>query len=286
MPEQAVVTAHGEVGMTTEKVDLRGAAATLLMTLSMRAHDARSRRPVLGDRYAQEVLDRVEYDFAALHRFTGDTSAVVSRARRLDEWTAEFLVAEPHGQVLHLGCGLDSRPLRVRPAPTYRWIDVDQPEVIDLRRRLYDMPEHVESVPASVTDDAWWDGVCTDRPTLVVAEGLFMYLPDEGVHALVDRALDTLARGRLAFDAVAPWTVTVSRWSPELRAVGARFHSAWDRAAFESRHPALGRVDDVSVYDMAALVEPRLWLRPALLAAGALPAVRDSMRLHRYRFGD
>lgn len=271
--------------MTTEKVDLRGAAATLLMTLYMRAYDAGSRRPILGDHYAREVLDRVEYDFAALHRFTGDTSAVVSRAKRLDEWTAEFLVAEPQGQVLHLGCGLDSRPLRVRPAPTCRWIDVDQPEVVDLRRRLYDMPDHVEAIPASVTDDSWWDRVSTDRPTLVVAEGLFMYLPDEGVHALVARALDTLPRGLLAFDAVAPWTVTVSRWTPEFRAVGARFHSAWDRDTFESRHPGVHRVDDVSVYDMAALVEPRLWLRPALFVAGALPAMRDSMRLHRYRFG-
>ncbi|RZT83948.1 methyltransferase (TIGR00027 family) [Pseudonocardia sediminis] len=271
--------------MTTEKVDLRGAAATLLMTLYMRAFDARSRRPILGDRYAQEVLDRVEYDFATLHRFTGDASAIVCRAKRLDEWTTEFLVAEPHGQVLHLGCGLDSRPLRVRPPRTCRWIDVDQPEVIDLRRRLYDLPDHVETVPASVTDEGWWDQVSTDRPTLVVAEGLLMYLPDDDVRALVDRVRQTLPRGLLAFDAVAPWTVTVSKWTPEFRAVGTRFHSAWDRGTFESRHPSLHRLDDVSVYDMAALAEPRLWLRPALYVAGVLPPMRDSMRLHRYRFG-
>ncbi|MBW0102170.1 class I SAM-dependent methyltransferase [Pseudonocardia sp. KRD291] len=271
--------------MTTEKVDLRGAAATLLMTLYMHAFDARSRRPILGDPYAQDVLDRIDYDAAALRRTTGDTSAVVSRAKRLDEWTTEFLVAEPAGQVLHLGCGLDSRPLRVRPPRTCRWIDVDQPEVIELRRRLYDVPDHVESIPSSVTDEAWWDRVSTDRPTLVVAEGLLMYLTEEGVHALLGRALDRLPRGVLAFDAVAPWTVTASKWTPEFRAVGARFHSAWDRSVFESRYPALQRLDDVSVYDMAALAEPRLWLRPALFVAGALPPLRDSMRLHRYRFG-
>lgn len=271
--------------MATEKVDLRGAAATLLMTLYMRAFDARSRRPILGDPYAQPVLDRIEYDLTSLSRSAGDASAVVSRAKVLDEWTTEFLVAEPFGQVLHLGCGLDSRPLRVRLPPTCRWVDVDQPEVIDLRRRLYDLPEPVESVPGSVTDEGWWNEVGSDRPTLVVAEGLFMYLPEDGVHGLVERAQDRLPRGLLAFDAVAPWTVTASRWVPEFRAVGARFEWAWDRSDFESRHPGLHRLDDESVYDMAALVEPRIWLRPALMLAGALPAMRDSMRLHRYRFG-
>lgn len=271
--------------MAAEKIDLRGAAATLLMTLYMRAFDARSARPVLGDHYAQEVLDRIEYDFTPLRRSTGDTSAVVSRAKRLDEWTTEFLVAEPHGQVLHLGCGLDSRPLRVRPPRTCRWIDVDQPEVIELRRRLYDPPDHVESIAGSVADDGWWDEVSTDRRTLVVAEGLFMYVPEDEVHLIIDRLLATVPRGQLAFDAVASWTVGVSRWTPGFRSIGARFEWAWDGAAFEARHPALRRLDDVSVYDMAAIVEPRVWLRPALALAGLFPPMRDSMRLHRYRFG-
>lgn len=271
--------------MNAEKVDLRGSAATLLLTLYMRAWDAQQRNPVLGDRYAVEVMERVEVDQTLLLFASGDASAVTCRARTLDAWTREYLSAHPgETQVLHLGCGLDSRPLRVGVPDGCRWLDVDQPEVIDLRRRLYTLPGNVETIPSSVSDDGWWARVATDRPTLAIAEGLFMYLPGADVHRVVDRLLATVPEGELAFDAVAPWTVHVSGWAPAFRWAGTRFRWAWDGPEFAERHPELWEVDDLSVYDMAAISEPRVYLRPLLSLAGLLPAMRDSMRLHRFRF--
>ncbi|TCK26612.1 class I SAM-dependent methyltransferase [Pseudonocardia endophytica] len=271
--------------MTAEKVDLRGAAATLLLTLYMRAWDARQRNPILGDRYAVEVMERIDVDRRLLFLASGDASAVTCRARTLDGWTREFLAAHPDdAQVLHLGCGLDSRPLRVEVPESCRWLDVDQPEVIDLRRRLYALPDHVETIPSSVSDDGWWSHVATDRPTLAIAEGLFMYVPGGDVHRAVDRLTDTASEGELAFDAVAPWTVFASGMAPSFRTAGARFRWSWDGTDFAKRHPRLWEVDDVSVYDMAAISEPRVYLRPLLSLAGLVPAMRDSMRLHRFRF--
>jgi len=270
--------------MTAEKIDLRGSAATLLLTLSMRAWDAKQRNPILGDRYAVEVMDRVEVDRKLLLFASGDSSAVTCRARTLDGWTRDFLAAHRDAQVLHLGCGLDSRPLRVGVPDGCRWLEVDQPEVIELRRKLYALPEQVETIPSSVSDDEWWAQVATNRPTLAIAEGLFMYLPGRDVHRVVDRLVGTASEGELAFDAVAPWTVPVSEWAPAFRWAGARFRWAWDGAEFAARHPRLWELDDVSVYDMAAISEPRVYLRPLLAAAGLLPAMRDSMRLHRFRF--
>lgn len=270
---------------STEKVDLRGAAATLLLTLYMRRRDAVSRRPILGDPYAAEVYDRIEHDVGGLWQYSGDVSAVATRAVTLDGWTREFLAREPAGQVLHLGCGLDSRPLRVGAPSSCRWIDVDQSDVIDIRRRLYSFPDHVVEVPGSVTEDGWWDAVDPSRPTLVVAEGLFMYLPGDDVHALVDRVVQGTPHAELAFDAVAPWTIGISRWVPTFRAMGTGFRWGWAPAEFAHRHPQLRELDDVSVYDEAAIREPRVWLRPLLSAAGHLPAMQDAMRLHRFTTG-
>ncbi|ANY06070.1 hypothetical protein AFB00_06870 [Pseudonocardia sp. HH130630-07] len=266
-------------------MDLRGAAATMLMTLYMRKIDARSRRPILGDPYAENVYARIDHDVHGLWQFTGDVSTIACRAAVLDRWTTEFLATESHGQVLHLGCGLDSRPLRVDVPSSTRWIDVDQSGVMDVRRRLYAFPEHVVQVPASVTDDDWWDAVDPGRPTLVVAEGLFPYLPPDGVHDLVDRVVQRTRRAELAFDAVAPWTATASRWTPALRAAGTEFAWSWNPADFAHRHPGLRERDDVSIFDEVALREPRLWLRPLLATAGHLPAMQDSMRVHRFTTG-
>ena len=157
--------------------------------------------------------------------------------------------------------------------------------MIDLRRRLYTLPEQVETIPASVSDAGWWEQVATDRPTLAIAEGLFMYVPGQNVHRVVERLADTVPDGELAFDAVAPWTVRASELAPSFRSAGARFRWSWDGIEFARRHPRLWEVDDVSVYDMAAISEPRVYLRPLLTVAGLVPAMRDSMRLHRFRFG-
>ncbi|MFP5068444.1 class I SAM-dependent methyltransferase [Pseudonocardia nantongensis] len=269
----------------TRKVDLRGAAGTLLMTLYMRRLDALSRRPILGDPYAEEVYDRIEHDVHGLWRAAWDVPAIVCRSALLDDWTRRFLAAEPDGQVLHLGCGLDSRPLRVTPPPGCRWVDVDQLQVMAIRRRLYDLPPHVRQVAGSVTDDGWWAAIDPARTTLVVAEGLFMYLSGEALHTAVDRVTGGTPRGEIAFDAVAPWTLPVSRWTPLLRFMGTEFHSAWDPAGFAHRHPDLLERDDVSIYDEVTLREPRVWLRPLLSATGHVPAFQDSLRLHHFTYG-
>lgn len=45
------------------KIDLRGVSETLLVTLYMRAKDAKSNHPFLNDQKAAEIISRMDYDF-------------------------------------------------------------------------------------------------------------------------------------------------------------------------------------------------------------------------------
>lgn len=271
--------------MSRERVQLQGVAKTLLVTLYLRACDAHARRPVLGDPYAADVVERIGYDFSAFDRVRATAPLVAARALRLDNWTREFLTAYPEGQVLHLGCGLDSRPLRLDRPDTSRWVDIDQPEVIELRRRLYDLPAEITTVAASVTELGWWDQVDPQRPTLLVAEGLLMYLPGEDVHALVDRALDRLPGGQLAFDGLASWVIPLSRHSDALRRAGMRF--SWPLEDLVHRHRGLRLVDDASLMDLLARNPSiRTALRVAYTALAWMPPMRSALRLQRLQFGD
>jgi O-methyltransferase involved in polyketide biosynthesis len=74
------------------------------------------------------------------------------RAEQLDLWTADFLARHPDATVLQVGCGLDSRMLRVVPPADVRWFDVDVPE----------------------TDPGWLEEMPADRPVLMIAEGLLI----------------------------------------------------------------------------------------------------------------
>ena len=57
------------------------------------------------------------------------------RAAVFDEWVKERAEEERDAVVLHLGCGLDSRALRVHAENM--WYDVDFPAVIEERRRYF-----------------------------------------------------------------------------------------------------------------------------------------------------
>jgi O-methyltransferase involved in polyketide biosynthesis len=61
--------------------------------------------------------------------------------------------------VLHLGCGLDSRVFRIDPLATVHWYDIDFPDVIELRRRLYPERHDYTLIPASVTEAGWLDAI-------------------------------------------------------------------------------------------------------------------------------
>ena len=145
---------------------------TNLVTLYLRACESRLEQPVLGDRFAAEAVDRIDYDFNRMRWGAapwGNQFLVALRAKQFDDWTTDFLRRHPDSVVLHLGCGLDSRVFRVNPPATVRWFDLDQPGVIALRRKLYDERDGYRMIGSSATDPAWLDAVPTGGTALMVA---------------------------------------------------------------------------------------------------------------------
>ncbi|KAK1994031.1 O-methyltransferase [Colletotrichum falcatum] len=201
-------------------VTLSGAEETLLLTLYARALDAESPRPILSDQFAVKLVSQIKdlgYDF---NRTSGSrlgssfiTDLVCMRTRMLDISTEKFLRrhAGP-AMVLHLACGMDSRSLRVRWEGEGRlWIDADQKEAVDLRRKLIKDPEPSEGkyqlIQPNIHDDAWLGDheIPTDRPVLVVFEGLTPYLTQEEVYGLLRRIVSYFQQrgvhGEICFDA-------------------------------------------------------------------------------------
>ena len=229
--------------MTSAKVDFTSVQWgsvewTNLVTLYLRAHESRSRRPILGDHTAAEAVDRIDYDFKRIHRNSLPATnqyLVALRAKNLDDWCADFLRRYPDAVVLHLGCGLDGRAFRLALPPSVLWFDIDQPSVIELRRRLYDETDHYRMIGSSVTDPEWLDRIPTGRPTLIVAEGLLMYLREDEVRQLLKRLTDRFDCGEMLFD-------TLSALAPLLSKVLTRGIITWgirDARDIQSWNPRL-----------------------------------------------
>lgn len=198
----------------------------MLATFYAKALDADFDKPILGDRYAKEIVERIDYDWKKTTITARRAPSVTTRSAHFDDWTRKFLAAHPRSAVLHLGCGLDSRFFRVQPGADVEWYDVDYPEVVALRTQLYPSPDHYRVIAASVTDPAWLEDIPADRPTLMIGEGLTMYLTERDGIALLRRVVDRFGSGELQFDAF-NWLGIKSQWlNTVVRRSGSTLHWA------------------------------------------------------------
>ncbi|MEU5306780.1 class I SAM-dependent methyltransferase [Streptomyces noursei] len=265
-------------------MQLTGARETLLATLYGRALDCRAPRPILGDRLAVDAVRQLDYDFGRLRVGPGAAAAVALRARQLDRWTARFLTEHPDATVLHLGCGLDTRVQRLAPGPGVRWFDVDFPEVIDLRAQLFTPPPGYTAVPSSVTDPSWVTDVPADRPTLVVAEGLLMYLTERDGTALLRRLMAHAPGGGLAFDFLSRFAVRAARLNTVIVMTGSTLHWGGGPADIARLHPGLEIVETFSSLEIPDIAGIPARYRTVARLAALIPGVREMSRLYDCRF--
>lgn len=276
-----------EAIVTTDKVDFSAVRWgsvewTNLVTLYLRACESRSRSPILGDHAAAEAVDRIDYDFKRVHRASQpawNQYLVALRAKQIDDWTADFLQRHPDATVLHLGCGLDSRAFRLAVPPSVAWFDLDQPGVIELRRRLYEETESYRMIASSVTDPQWLEDIPPGRPTLVVAEGLLMYLAEQDVRQLFGRLIDRFGTGELQFD-------TVSALGPPMSKVFTKGIVKWgigNVRDLEAWHPKLRFLERRSALAGYRKIEapPIRWL---YRMAETLPAALSYDVLNRFGY--
>jgi O-methyltransferase involved in polyketide biosynthesis len=272
-----------------EEIALTGTSETLLATLYARAQDSVSAHPILGDHTAAEIAAHLDVDYSRLHMRPTDIIGVAMRAKVFDRWTREFLAHHHDAVVLHLGCGLDSRAERVNPTSLVQWFDIDLPEVIDLRHRLYPPRPGYTMIAASVTDPGWLVEIPHTRPTLIVGEGLTMYLPTSEGPPLLRRFVSHIDSGEMAFDFYSRLAVKLASLVPVLRNL--RISLDWgvsDPHELEHKVPGLQLLSSVRSLeaadpaDMAALP----WkFRAQLRALAAFPYLRNAGHISRYSFG-
>jgi O-methyltransferase involved in polyketide biosynthesis len=185
-------------------VRLGSVQETLFIPLAARARESRKRRPVLRDPKAVEIVASVDFDVAGYGQGWGG-SVTVLRTAIFDHWVRRFAAENRNGTVVELGTGLNSRFERVDNG-TVRWVDLDLPDTIELRRHFFADSDRRQMVAASVLDDGWMPVVeACPPPYLFVADGLLAYLTDaprtvEGIAARFPGALiafDTYTRQML-----------------------------------------------------------------------------------------
>jgi O-methyltransferase involved in polyketide biosynthesis len=131
------------------------------------------------------------------------------RTTILDSIVNQFIAEQPTAVVLDLGCGLDPRRHRCDPPSGIDWYDLDYPAVIGLRQRF--LPEGGHHVGVEIGAPGWLHGIPTDRPAIVVTDGLMALLPDQVFRAMTRAVTSHFPFGQLAFNAYSRLAMRNSR---------------------------------------------------------------------------
>ena len=272
-------------GVTTEKVGLTAERETALITLVGKARQSASADPILPDPWAEAAVARLDYDFAKLKVRDYESRIIAIRSTEFDALARSFIAEHSDAVVLGLGCGLDSRVFRVDPPATVAWVDIDFPDVVDLRRRLFPERPGYSMIGAPVGEPGWLDGVPGDRPVIALAEGLSMYLDEPTMRRLLNDITGRFPSGRIAFDA---WSTMSLRGAQRrgIKGTGASFGWAIDDPASIralDEHLVLER--EISATDLVAFRRMPAWSRVVSRLMSPIASLRRANRILVYRFG-
>jgi O-methyltransferase involved in polyketide biosynthesis len=285
-PWTTPITQSGEALMK-QAIALGAVQETMLITLYARALAARSGGALLDDPRAVDIVQALDYDF---RRFTDEARGLgaVLRTRVLDEMVRAFLVHVPRATVVEIGAGLNARFERLDNG-TLRWVDVDLPDAMRLRRRFFTETACRTMVAASVIDPVWTDVVRSlEGPYLLIAEGVFGYLQEAEVKAAFALIAQTLPGSIVVFD-------SASSRRPEKRRghrvwPGLRARSGWvceDPRQIEGWGLGCCLLDSRSLSEMAATLAHVLPfpIHYSLALARILGWEVDTSRLNAFRVG-
>ncbi|BBY29231.1 class I SAM-dependent methyltransferase [Mycolicibacterium sediminis] len=267
-------------------VDLSGAAQTMLTTLYLKALDADFRRPVLADRFAKAAIDRIDYDWADLGITQRWAPLITVRTAQYDIWAAQFLAAHPNSTVIHLGCGLDARVFRLDPGPDVAWFDVDFPEVIALREQIYPTRAGYQLVASSATDPTWLDQIPADRPVLLLAEGISMYLTEHDGVALLQRIVDRFPSGELQIDFYNWFGIRTQKSQTLIRRSGSTLYWAVnDPSEVLNAVRGIRLLAATTLFGASTFAKASRTFRAIKPLLRLAPPVRNTLQYHRYAFG-
>lgn len=202
-------------------MNLSDVSQTAVYSLICRVTQAEKKNPIISDPMATLCLDNIlslaseegRGHILKWKRMMGGMGSsgakrVAQRAIVIDGIVNEYISNNPSCTVINLGCGFDTRFWRIDNSKC-RYVELDLPESIELKQEILKDHLSYEQIGSSVLDTTWIDKVTSagNSSFLLVAEGLFMYLPKPEAVRLLQEIAQSFSRSQLVLDMVPEmWT--------------------------------------------------------------------------------
>ena len=141
------------------------------------------------------------------------------RSAVFDEWLHQRMMDLQDAVVIQIGCGMDSRVIRVG-ADHHKWYDVDFAEVIAERRKYYSESEHYQMIAGDVRESEWLKAIPENKSAIVIMEGVSMYLAIHEMKNLIDSLCAHFESLSLLVDCYTPFAAKMSKYRNPVNGVG------------------------------------------------------------------
>jgi len=174
---------------------------------------------ILHDSMAEDIWEKEGFALKGKSRSKWLAYFMAMRSAIYDEWVKRELSDDPGAVVLHIGCGLDSRMMRVG-VKNVHWYDIDFPDVIEERRRYYRETDFYHMLSEDMRTAQWKRSIAPDQNAVIVLEGVSMYFRPEELTALLSDICRHFNGVRLLLDCYTQRAAKVSKYKNPINDVG------------------------------------------------------------------
>lgn len=174
---------------------------------------------LLKDKKAEEIWEAEGFPLKGKAKSKWLAYNMGMRSAVFDAWTKRQMAQLPEAVILHVGCGMDSRCLRVE-AEERQWFDVDFPEVIRERKRYFAETDNYRMIASDIREEAWLKEIPSHKPVIIVMEGVSMYLKPEELKAVLKRWKEYFGEVRILLDSYTVFAAKATKYKNPINEVG------------------------------------------------------------------
>ena len=174
---------------------------------------------ILQDPTAESIWSAEGFELKAKSKSKWLAYYMGMRSAVFDNWLIEQLCQIPDATVLHIGCGLDSRCLRVK-TPVHSWYDIDFPEVIAERKHFYKATDNYHMSGIDVRDSSCLTSIPYSSNAVIVMEGITMYMKPNELQMLLSQLNSHFSNIKLLMDCYTNFAAKASKYKNPINEVG------------------------------------------------------------------
>ena len=141
------------------------------------------------------------------------------RSAVFDEWVKQQMIEWQDAVIIHIGCGMDGRAIRVG-TQSHNWYDVDFSEVIEERKKYYTDTDTYKMLAGDARDCKWLTMIKENNSAIVVMEGVSMYLTVDEMRNLADSLCGHFKKIMLLVDSYTSFAAKMSKRKNPINDVG------------------------------------------------------------------